>query len=162
MSPIIPGAMVANHPDPGQGWFLAVGSFKAYVKLIFFDGAFLTSVSPNPLGPSPSAPSKYKKSTTRRSSTRRLGEASQPIAWWGQQIDRKCPACVKLLSCVGNSVYSEPKLLSSHLGAPTLHPSTMKNVRARGGAVKIFHKKKVIVCPQKTKSETHQRSSTLH
>ena len=28
---------------PGQGWFLAVGSFKAHLKLVLFDGASLGS-----------------------------------------------------------------------------------------------------------------------
>ena len=32
----------------GQGWFLAVASFKAHLKLVFFDGASLTSVPPGP------------------------------------------------------------------------------------------------------------------
>ncbi len=38
---------------PGQGWFLAVASFKAYLKLVFFDGASLTPVPPGPLATQP-------------------------------------------------------------------------------------------------------------
>ena len=38
---------------PGQGWFLAVASFKAHLKLVFFDGASLTPVPPGPLATKP-------------------------------------------------------------------------------------------------------------
>ena len=38
---------------PGQGWFLAVGSFKAHLKLVFLDGASLTPVPPGPLATKP-------------------------------------------------------------------------------------------------------------
>ena len=38
---------------PGQGWFLAIGSFKAHLKLVFFDGASLTPVPPSPLATKP-------------------------------------------------------------------------------------------------------------
>jgi hypothetical protein len=31
---------------PGKGWFLALFSFKAHLKLVFFDGASLTPVPP--------------------------------------------------------------------------------------------------------------------
>lgn len=33
---------------PGAGWFLAIGSFKAHLKLVFFDGASLAP--PPPVG----------------------------------------------------------------------------------------------------------------
>ncbi len=38
---------------PGQGWFLAFSSFKAHLKLVFFDGASLTPVPPTPLAAKP-------------------------------------------------------------------------------------------------------------
>jgi len=31
---------------PGRGWFLAIASFKAHLKLVFFDGAALTPAPP--------------------------------------------------------------------------------------------------------------------
>jgi hypothetical protein len=34
---------------PGRGWFLAVASFRAHLKLVFFDGASLTPAPPVPL-----------------------------------------------------------------------------------------------------------------
>lgn len=34
---------------PGQGWFLAVNAFKAYLKLTFMNGESLTPVPPTPL-----------------------------------------------------------------------------------------------------------------
>jgi len=37
---------VAWYGVPGKGWFLALGSFKAHLKLVFFDGASLTPVPP--------------------------------------------------------------------------------------------------------------------
>lgn len=38
---------------PGQGWFLAIASFKAHLKLVFFDGASLTPVLPVHLATKP-------------------------------------------------------------------------------------------------------------
>jgi hypothetical protein len=38
---------------PGQGWFLAIASFKAHLKLVFFDGAKLTPVPPVHLATKP-------------------------------------------------------------------------------------------------------------
>jgi len=38
---------------PGKGWFLAVGSFKAHLKLVFFDGASLTPLPPTTLATRP-------------------------------------------------------------------------------------------------------------
>ena len=161
MSPIIPGSIVANiHTRPGL-----VPSGRLLQSLRQAD--LLRRRFPHvrfPEAPSDQAPPRRRNA----GKSRQLDEAQ--LAGWvkqanqlpgGDNSDRKCPACVKLLSCVGNSVYSEPKLLSCHLGG-TNPPPINHEKRRRGGAVKIFHKKKVIVCPQKTKSETHQRSSTLH
>jgi hypothetical protein len=40
----------------GQGWFLAVGSFKAPLKPVFFNGASLTPAPPAPLRPGVRSP----------------------------------------------------------------------------------------------------------
>lgn len=38
---------------PGKGWFLAFNSFKAHLKLVFFDGTSLVPVPPGPLATQP-------------------------------------------------------------------------------------------------------------
>lgn len=38
---------------PGRGWFLAVASFKAHLKLVFLDGTSLRPVPPVPLATKP-------------------------------------------------------------------------------------------------------------
>ncbi len=38
---------------PNQGWFLAIGTFKAHLKLVFLDGALLTPIPPVPLKTKP-------------------------------------------------------------------------------------------------------------
>ena len=38
---------------PGKGWFLAIGSFKAHLKLVFFDGASLSPPPPVALAAKP-------------------------------------------------------------------------------------------------------------
>jgi ketosteroid isomerase-like protein len=58
----------------------------------------------------------------------------------GTPIDRKCLAGVKLLLCESNSVYSEPKLFSSHEGHPNLHQSTIRNVWRVAAPSKYYHK----------------------
>lgn len=37
----------AMYGVPGGGWFLSVGSFKAHLKLVFFDGASLKPLPPS-------------------------------------------------------------------------------------------------------------------
>ena len=38
---------------PGKGWLLAIGSFKAHLKLVFFDGTSLKPPPPGPLATKP-------------------------------------------------------------------------------------------------------------
>jgi hypothetical protein len=58
---------------PGQGWCLAVGSFKAHLKLVFFDGASLTTRCPEPsCDQAPARPRGAGSRQARRSSTRPL------------------------------------------------------------------------------------------
>lgn len=71
---------------PGDGWFLEVGSFKAHLKLVFFDGASHAR-SPEPTcDQAPASPRRAGRRQARRSATRRLGEASQPNARMGQRL----------------------------------------------------------------------------
>jgi hypothetical protein len=44
LTPVIVFSQKSPLVQPGQGWFLAVASFKAHLKLVFFDGASLTPV----------------------------------------------------------------------------------------------------------------------
>jgi len=53
LTPVIVFSQKSPLVQPGQGWFLAVASFKAHLKLVFFDGASLTPVPPGPLATKP-------------------------------------------------------------------------------------------------------------
>ena len=95
---------------PGQGWFLAVGSFKAHLKLVFFDGASLTPVFPNPQR------ALEVREAAKLDETNSPGGRSKQANCPAVATDRQnCPVCAKLLLCVSKSVYAEPNLNCFHL-----------------------------------------------
>ena len=64
---------------PGGGWFMAVHSFKAHLKLTFFDGASLSPLPPVALAKAPSRALDLRESTSLDDGT---------LAGWFEQAIR--------------------------------------------------------------------------
>ncbi|MGH8613099.1 MAG: DUF1801 domain-containing protein, partial [Gammaproteobacteria bacterium] len=68
----------------GRGWFLAVASFKAHLKLVFFDGASLTPVCV------PSTPTIDCRCALNRAKSARINASSRSRFSFSARIRRGC------------------------------------------------------------------------